>query len=141
MPRRHLPGRFCWCCGRRRPNERFSRKHRVCRDCVALGPAEIAYRQHARNIDQLLTHDGLIRRTQRRTLDKYLAHPDARVRAYAERVRAHDEASRTELRDLWADLEADEEAMLAAVGAEGFREDEPQEDVPEVPEELDDIPF
>jgi ribosome-binding protein aMBF1 (putative translation factor) len=141
MPRRHLPGRFCWCCTRRRPNERFSGNRTVCRDCAKLGPAEIAYRQHVRNIDRLLTHDGLVRRTQRRTLDKYLAHPDARVRAYAERVRAHDESSRKEHRELWADIEAQEEAMLAGVDVERLHEDEQQENVPEILEELADIPF
>jgi ribosome-binding protein aMBF1 (putative translation factor) len=141
--RSKLPGRFCWCCGCRRPNERFSGKRRVCRDCERLGPEEIAYRQHVRNIDQLLTQDGVVRRAQRRTFAKYLAHPEARVRAYAERVRAQEEAWRKEQRELWADLEVQEEAMLAGVGEADFlwEEEEEREDSCESPAELEDIPF
>lgn len=107
---RHKPsGRFCWCCGRRRANERFSRKRDVCRDCVLLGREEIAYRQHVRDIDRLLTWEGMVRRTQRRTFEKYLVHPDARVRAYAERVKADEERER----QAWAVLHAEEAAAQA----------------------------
>lgn len=141
-----LPGRFCWCCGRRRPNESFSRKRGVCRDCAKLGREEIAYRQHVRDIDRLLTWDGLVRRTQRRTFDRYLAHPDARVRAYAEQVKAQEEASRQEQRDFWAAVEAEEaayeEAMLACVEGAGLaEEDEAPEDTFEPGDDIDEIPF
>lgn len=142
--RRKLPGRFCWCCGRRRPNESFSRRG-VCRDCVKLGREEIAYRQHVRNIDQLLTWDGMVRRTQRRTFEKYLLHPDARVRAYAEGVKAMEEERRQErramLEAIWADEDAYEAAMLARdeqAGPVAECEGPPAFDVSD---DLDEIPF
>lgn len=144
--RRKLPGRFCWCCGRRRPNESFTRRG-VCRDCVKLGREEIAYRQHVRNIDRLLTWDGLVRPTQRRTFEKYLQHPDARVRAYAEGVKAMEEERRQERREMWAAIRADEEAW-AEVGPFWcdermaiVAESEPHAAVFEVGDDLDEIPF
>lgn len=86
-------GHFCWCCGRVRPNERFSgRGHaqHLCRDCAKLGAGELAYRQAARDIDRLVTWNGLVRRKQQKTFEQFLSHPDERVRAYAAGVAAHD---------------------------------------------------
>lgn len=93
---RKLAGRFCWCCGRRRANEGFSRTLRVCSSCARLGREEIAYRQQVRNIDRLLTLDGFVRRTQRKTFERFLVHPDARVREYAESVAQRGERERRE---------------------------------------------
>jgi hypothetical protein len=98
-----LPGHYCWCCGRRRPNERFSgRGHRqhVCEECLKLGKEELAYRQHVWNIDRLLTWDGMVLPKQRATFERYLSHPDARVREYANRVKGHNEQRRRERREL-----------------------------------------
>ncbi len=105
-------GHCWWCCGRDRPNERFSGKgHRrhLCTDCAKLGKEELEYRQHIRDIDQLLDWDGRIRRKQRRTFDRYLNHADERVRAYARRAKEHNEKLREEHRALMQadDLEAD----------------------------------
>ena len=96
MRERRGGGYYCWCCDRLRPNERFSRAGRmrhVCRDCAHLGPDELAYRQHARNIERLLGWDRRVQRRQRATFQRYLAHPDPRVRQYAERIQ---EAARRE---------------------------------------------
>ncbi len=93
MSRRKAGGHFCWCCGRMRSNESFSgRGHarHVCKACSKLGAEEIAFRQHISHVDQLLDWDGLIRRRNRRAFDRFLLHPDPRIRAYAEEVRAHD---------------------------------------------------
>ncbi len=92
--RKKLPGRFCWCCEMRRPNETFSRKRSVCSRCALLGKEEIAYRQHVRNIDRLLTFDGFVRKHQEKTFARYLGHQDPRVRAYAEEVQAAIEKAR-----------------------------------------------
>ncbi len=75
--------------GQGEPNERFSRAGRmrhVCRDCAHLGPDELAYRQHVRNIERLLGWDRRVQRRQRAPFQRYLAHPDPRVRQYAERI-------------------------------------------------------
>ena len=96
-------GHYCWCCGCHRPNERFSGKghrRRLCKDCSKLGKEELEYRQHIRNIDQLLDWDGRIRRKQRQAFDQYLNHADERVRAYAQevKVKQHNEKLREEHR-------------------------------------------
>ena len=82
-------GRFCWCCGRRRPNERFSgRGHArcICRECERLPAEEREYRQGERDIERLL-HDGLyVPRKRRAQLQRFLEHPNARVRDLARRI-------------------------------------------------------
>ena len=101
--RKKLPGHFCWCCGRRRANERFSgRGHRqhVCKDCMKLGKQELAYRQKVRNIDRLLNWDGIIRRKNRAVFERYLSHADAGVLEYANMVKEHNEQRRRELHEL-----------------------------------------
>jgi hypothetical protein len=94
MGRKKLPGRWCWCCGRRVPNERFSQKRHVCASCAKLGHEEIAYRQHVRNIDLMLTFNGRVKKHQEGTFARYLSHPDPRVRAYAEEQRTAPERER-----------------------------------------------
>ena len=89
-------GHFCWCCGRLRPNERFSgRGHarHLCKECSKLGNEELAYRQALRDIDRLLDCDGLVRRKHRKTFEHFLLHPDERVRRYAEAVAASERSS------------------------------------------------
>lgn len=101
--RKRLPGHYCWCCGRRRANERFSgRGHRqhLCKDCKKLGKVELAYRQQERNIDRLLTWDGMIRRRCRAAFERYLTHPDPRVREYANKVKQHNEERRREWHEM-----------------------------------------
>ena len=59
--KRKQPGHFCWACGRRRPNEKFSgRGHarHVCRECAKLGAEELAYRQALRNLERCMTWEG-----------------------------------------------------------------------------------
>ena len=92
-------GHYCWCCGAMRPNEAFSgRGHsrHICKECSKLGGEELAYRQGVRDMDQLLDWDGLIRRKTRKQFDRYLAHPDPRIRAYASKIAAHDAKEREE---------------------------------------------
>jgi len=111
-------GHYCWCCGRDRPNERFSGKghHRhICKDCAKLGKDELEYRQNVRNIERLLDWDGRIRRKQRRTFERYINHTDQRVAAFAHEVKAHDEQLRAELRAMLLADELDAERWTAAV--------------------------
>jgi hypothetical protein len=111
MKRRRRRGHFCWACQRYVPNERFSgsgHARHLCRQCSRLGADELRFRQAARDIDRLLTWDGLIRRKQRKSFERFLASPDARIRAYAETVRAHDASVREEIRQAWL---ADERAI------------------------------
>ena len=59
---RKLPGHYCWACGRRRPNEKFSgRGHarHLCRECAKLGAEELAYRQALRNLERCITWEGI----------------------------------------------------------------------------------
>jgi len=92
-------GHYCWCCGATRPNEAFSgRGHsrHLCKECSKLGDEELAYRQGARDIDRLLDWDGLIRRKTREVFERYLSHPNPRIRAYASEIAAHDAREREE---------------------------------------------
>lgn len=110
--RKKSPGHYCWCCGRRRANELFSgRGHRqhLCKDCKKLGQEELAYRQQERNIDRLLTWDGMIRRRCRVAFERYLAHPDPRVREYADKVQLHNEERRREWRQMRLERYRDED--------------------------------
>jgi hypothetical protein len=108
-------GHFCWCCGRVRPNERFSgRNHprHLCRECAHLPAEEREYRQGERDIERLL-HDGLyVPRKRRAQFNRFLAHPNARVRDLARRIlaeqRRHAEESRR-MRD-------EDEALAEALG-------------------------
>ncbi len=80
-------------------NEAFSgRGHarRLCKECAKLGAEELAYRQEVRNIDRLLDWDGLIRRKIRGPFQRYLAHPNPCVRAYAAEVAVRDAHERDE---------------------------------------------
>jgi hypothetical protein len=90
-------GYFCWCCGQIRPNERFSgRGHarHLCRDCAKLDQADLEYRQHIRNIERTLDWDGRIRRRQRKVFERFLNHPNPRVRAFAIEAKKRDEELR-----------------------------------------------
>lgn len=92
-------GCYCWCCGATRPNEAFSgRGHsrHLCKKCSKLGGEELAYRQGVRDIDRLLAWDGLIRRKTRNVFERYLAHANPRIRAYASEIAAHDAQEREE---------------------------------------------
>lgn len=94
-------GHSCWCCGHIRPNEKFSgrghAKH-LCRDCAKLDALELAYRQAARDIDRHVDWNGLVRRKQRKSFERFLTHPDGRVRDHAAKVAAHDAEVRAGLR-------------------------------------------
>jgi len=87
---RRKNGHFCWCCGRMRPNERFSgsnhRRH-LCRECAHLPAEEREYRQGERDIERLL-HDGLYVPRRRAQFSRFLDHPNARVRELAQRILA-----------------------------------------------------
>jgi uncharacterized protein (UPF0335 family) len=107
-------GCFCWCCGQILANERFSGRNRarhICRDCSKLGKEELAYRQHIRDIERMLHLDGRIRRRQREVFERFLSHPDSRVRAYVFDAKKRDEQVRAEFRAM---MEADEMAFEAA---------------------------
>lgn len=106
-PRGHL----CWCCGRVRANERFSgRGHarHLCKECSKLGKEEHAYRQAVRDIDGLLDWNGVVRRKQQKSFERFLLHPDERVRRYAEEVAAEDARAREAFRRERITLEAEE---------------------------------
>jgi hypothetical protein len=79
-------GHFCWCCRGRLPNERFSggnHARHLCRKCALLPAEEREYLQCERDIERLL-HDGLyIPRKRRAQFDRFLVHPNTRVRDLA----------------------------------------------------------
>ncbi len=91
--KRKRRGHFCWCCGRVRPNERFSgsgHARHVCNDCSKLGSSELQYRQELRNLEILVCGGDIIGRKQRKAFKKFLEHPDPRIRRYAEELAARD---------------------------------------------------
>lgn len=96
-------GHFCWCCGRTRPNERFSggnHGRRLCRDCARLPAEELQYRQAERDIERLL-HDGWYVPCKRRTqFERFLEHANARVRKLVERILAEQRRPAEEMRRL-----------------------------------------
>lgn len=97
--RRKFPGHYCWACDSRRSNEAFSRRSRlrgVCKRCLRLGPAELAYRQAVRDITRCFTYEGFLRRKARRTFERFLEHECERVRAYAAARLADDRRLREE---------------------------------------------
>lgn len=53
----------------------------VCRDCQRLPREELEFRQALRNIGRLVGFSTLIPRKKRAQLDRFLTHPDERVRA------------------------------------------------------------
>lgn len=112
--RRKRRGHFCWACARVLPNPRFSgagHARHVCRECARLPTDELAYRQEVRNIDRMLDWSGRVRRKEKKSFERMLAHPMPRVRAYAEAIVSEAEWEREEHRRL---REEDEAAMVAA---------------------------
>jgi hypothetical protein len=108
--RKKARGHFCWCCGRVRANERFSgRGHarHLCKACSKLGKEELAYRQAVRDIGRLLDWNGLVRRKQRKSVERFLSHTDERVRRYAEKVAAEDARMREAFRQERLAVEAE----------------------------------
>lgn len=104
-------GHFCWCCGGLRPNENFSgRGHarHLCRDCATLGKAELNYRQAVRNLERNVTFEGIIGRKRRKSFEKFLSHPDERIRKYAEHLAAEDVKARAFLREMEREWEEGE---------------------------------
>jgi len=84
-------GHFCWCCDRIRAHEKFSghgHERHICKDCSKLGKAELEYRQTVRDIERLCDWDGIVRRKQRKSFERFLSHADDRVRQYADQVAA-----------------------------------------------------
>jgi hypothetical protein len=101
--KRKKHGHFCWCCGRMRPNERFSgsgHARHVCRDCSKLGSSELQCRQELRNLEMLVCGGDIIGRKQRKAFNRFFEHPDPRIRRYAEELAARDMEARVLLRFL-----------------------------------------
>jgi len=74
-----------------RSNESFSgRNHprHLCRDCARLPAEELQYRQGERDIEHLL-HGGLyVPRRRRAQFNRFIDHPNARVRDLTRRILA-----------------------------------------------------
>jgi len=106
---RKKSGQFCWCCGRLRPNERFSgRNHgrHLCRDCAHLPAEEREYRQGERDIERLLHDSFHIPRKRRAQFDRFLEHKNARVRDLARRILDEQRRQAEELRRMRDEDEA-----------------------------------
>jgi hypothetical protein len=99
--KRKRQGHFCWCCAKMRPHERFSgagHARHLCKDCSRLGKSELQYRQDTRNLERLVTWEGIIGRKKRKAFHRFLEHPDPRIRRYAEELAAEDVKARSYLR-------------------------------------------
>ena len=115
---RMQPGHFCWVCGRRRSNERFSgRGHarHLCRDCSKLGADELAYRQALRNLERCMTWESLIPRKRRKSFEQFLDHKDPRIRARAAKMLEEDRAERAYQRSMRELDEAQSEEELSDI--------------------------
>ena len=55
-----------------------------------LGKAELNYRQAVRNLERHVTWEGIIGRKRRKSFEKFLSHPDERIREYAVQLVAED---------------------------------------------------
>ncbi len=144
--KRRKQGHFCWCCGSILPNERFSgsgHARHLCRECSKLGGSELQHRQDLRSLERLVTWEGIIGRKKKKAFDRFLEHPDPRIRGYAEdlavqvvkarsSLRFSEEESNCELEDNRFEFEG------AAVGASP--EDLPSQNEIDAPDD-DDIPF
>jgi hypothetical protein len=110
-------GHFCWCCGRVRPNERFSgRNHgrHLCRDCARLPAEEREFRQGERDIERLLRGSFYVPRRLRPQFDRFLEHPNARVRDLAREILEEQARDAEERRRIFAEERAAEEAAAAS---------------------------
>ena len=144
---RNRRGHFCWCCRHLLPNERFSggnHARHLCRECAHLPAEEREYRQCERDIARLL-HDGLhVPRKRRAQFDRFLAHPNARVRALAQRILEEHRRGAEELRRMRAAEEDWAEGLDASgvgqPGAGPFDDEETITGEPE-PSDDDDLPF
>jgi hypothetical protein len=60
----------------------------------------LQYRQDLRNLDRLVTWEGIIGRKKRKAFNRFMEHPDPRIRRYAEELAAQDIEARALLRFL-----------------------------------------
>jgi hypothetical protein len=60
----------------------------------------LQYRQDLRNLDRLVTWEGIIGRKKRKAFNRFLEHPDPRIRRYAEELAGQDVKDRSRLRFL-----------------------------------------
>ena len=58
------------------------------------------YRQNLRDLERLVTWEGIIGRKKRKAFNRFLGHPDPRIRRYAEELAARDVKARSQLRVL-----------------------------------------
>jgi hypothetical protein len=110
-------GHFCWSCGQISPNERFSGEGHardLCRGCSKLGAEELEYRQAVRDIAGVLQCREIVPRRERPRIERYLQHPNERVRAYVADLLAGSDLRKQELR---AEEEA-EERMFEELAAQ-----------------------
>jgi hypothetical protein len=86
-----------------RPNEKFSgsgHARHLCRECSKLGNSELQYQQDLRNLERLVTWEGIIGRKKRKAFNRFLEHPDPRIHHYAEELAAHNIEALALLRSL-----------------------------------------
>lgn len=99
--KRKRHGHYCRCCGRVRPNERYSgsgHARHLCKDCSKLDTSELQHRQDLRTLERLVTWEGIIGRKKRKAFSRFLEHHDSRIRRYAEELDALDRKARVTLR-------------------------------------------
>lgn len=95
--KRRRRGHYCWCCRKVLANERFSgRGHsrHLCKRCAKLGAEELAYRQALRDLERLVTPEGIIPRKRRKQVEKFLGHENERVRRHARELQSLDAHTR-----------------------------------------------
>ena len=98
-----------------RPNEKFpgsDHARHVCRDCSKLGSSELQYRQERRNLEILVCGGDIIGRKKRKAFNRFLQHPDPRIRRYAEALAIRDiEARAQRFLEYGDDLEPEDDPV------------------------------
>ena len=103
MTRKKRRGHFCWVCGCIKSNESFSgrghSKH-ICKECSKLSASELVVRQGIRNMDECFFGLGRLRRKSRTTFDRFLEHPNSKIREYALRCQMEIEDEKQRYRQM-----------------------------------------
>lgn len=108
----------------------------MCRECRRLGKDELEYRQVVRNIDNALRGGEFIPRRHRPMVERYLQHPNARVRMHVQQIVATDVQARARARALQEEMLLEKDALAAAWdervarAPEGPIEDEADSELP-----------
>jgi hypothetical protein len=110
----------------------------LCRECQRLGAEELQYRQALRDLERLVSWDGIIRRKRRQQFAPFLEHANPRVRALAEELQQED----LRVRELYKRAREEDERLLESQVLREYALAEEEDFAPEdFASEDDQVPF